>query len=231
MEYKSIQFKGITFSTFRLAEKAWLLELESEDKNLQIIHEFTRIIEEAELDDITDIIPAYKSVTILAKKMETDIISLISEVAETSQKQEATEPKMHEIKICYELGLDWEEIENSTGINKNEIIKIHSSREYTVAMTGFLPGFIFLAGLDDRIFVPRKGSPRTSVPAGSVGIGGEQTGVYSLESPGGWQIIGRTAQSFFNADENPPMEIKAGDKIKFISISEREFIRMENKDG
>jgi len=98
-------------------------------------------------------------------------------------------------------------------------------------MMGFMPGFIFLDGLDQRIAVSRKEKPRIKVPSGSVGIGGNQTGIYSLESPGGWQIIGRTTESFFDVKKTPPTELKAGDKIRFKPISNEEFDKVVAKNG
>jgi KipI family sensor histidine kinase inhibitor len=98
-------------------------------------------------------------------------------------------------------------------------------------MMGFLPGFIFLEGLDDRISVARKETPRVKVPAGSVGIGGNQTGIYSLESPGGWQIIGKTAESFFDVTKKPPTKLKPGDKTRFKPISKDEFDKIVSKNG
>ena len=92
-------------------------------------------------------------------------------------------------------------------------------------MMGFLPGFVFLDGLDESLTVPRMESPRTKIPEGSIGIGGNQTGFYSLESPGGWNIIGRTSKSFFDQKKNPPTELQAGDKIRFFRISKEEFNR------
>ncbi|HAW80881.1 MAG TPA: allophanate hydrolase [Balneola sp.] len=139
--------------------------------------------------------------------------------------------KSHEIKICYDLGLDWNEVENKTNLSKEEIISIHTSTQYSIAMFGFLPGFMCLEGLDQRIWVPRKDNPRTKVDSGSVGIGGEQTGIYSLESPGGWQIIGRTPDQFFDINNKTPTNFTAGDIITFRKISSKEFESLEKNNG
>ena len=122
-------------------------------------------------------------------------------------------------------------MENKTNLSKEEIISIHTSTQYSIAMFGFLPGFMFLEGLDQRIWVPRKDNPRTKVDSGSVGIGGEQTGIYSLESPGGWQIIGRTPDQFFDINNKTPTNFTAGDIITFRKISSKEFESLEKNNG
>ena len=204
-----------------------MLEPDNKKAKLEVIHNATRMIEGSGVKEIVDIIPAYDSITLITKKNNTDIISLLSEVSGSIINESKAKSGLHKIKTCYELGLDWDEVETNTGIQKEEITAIHCSKIYTIAMTGFLPGFIFLDGLDDQICTPRKKTPRTSVPAGSIGIGGNQTGIYSLESPGGWQIIGRTTETFFDINENPPMQLQAGDKVEFVRISKEEFKKIE----
>ncbi|MCG8373557.1 MAG: allophanate hydrolase subunit 1, partial [Balneolales bacterium] len=123
-----------------------------------------------------------------------------------------------EVEVDYSAGLDWNRVEEYSKLSKQEVIQRHTNQIYTVAMIGFLPGFVFLDGLDQRISVPRLETPRTYIPSGSVGIGGNQTGFYSLESPGGWNIIGKTRESFFDVKAHPPSRLNAGDKIKFVAI-------------
>jgi len=132
-------------------------------------------------------------------------------------------PQRYEVPVCYELGLDWDEVEGHAGLSREKIIGLHISGSYTVAMQGFIPGFLYLSGLSEKIACPRREEPRTKIPAGSIGIGGNQTGIYSLESPGGWQIIGQTPISFFDASKTPPSQVEAGDKVVFKKISEEEF--------
>jgi len=107
-------------------------------------------------------------------------------------------------------------------LSDEEAIQIHSQNEYTVAMMGFTPGFAYLSGMDPRLSTPRLSSPRTQVPAGSVGIAGVQTGIYSIESPGGWQLIGRTALTLFDPLNQEPFLFSPGDKVRFIPISPAE---------
>lgn len=128
------------------------------------------------------------------------------------------------IPVCYdkEYAPDIEEMAAIRDISVDEIIHIHSSQPYRVYMLGFLPGFAYLGAIDERIIMPRKAQP-AQVIAGSVGIGGSQTGIYPLTSPGGWQIIGRTPLQLFNAEKQDPTLIKAGDIIEFYPISSNEF--------
>jgi inhibitor of KinA len=131
------------------------------------------------------------------------------------------------IPVCYDLefGIDLQSICNSNGLSVNEIISIHQSKVYSVFMIGFLPGFPYLGFVDETIITPRKPSP-VSVKAGSVGIAGKQTGIYPLDSPGGWQIIGRTPMALFTPTNSPPVEMQAGDTLSFYAITKDEFHSM-----
>lgn len=125
------------------------------------------------------------------------------------------------IPVCYddEFGMDLDEISKNINLSKAEIIKTHSEMIYTVFFIGFLPGFLYLGGLDKRLFFSRKNSPRLKVKKGAVAIGNEQTGIYPNSSPAGWNIIGNSPLEFFNSESNLPCFAKAGDKIQFVPIS------------
>ncbi len=129
------------------------------------------------------------------------------------------------IPVCYghSYGPDLDEVAAMHKLSTDEVINIHSAATYTVYMIGFVPGFAYLGGMDKALASPRKATPRAAVPAGSVGIAGEQTGVYPLQTPGGWQIIGRTPLSMFDVTRNQPSLLKAGDLVKFEAITESEF--------
>ncbi len=137
------------------------------------------------------------------------------------------------IPVCYggEYGPDMQVLCSHCGLSPEEVTAIHSSPEYRVYMLGFRPGFPYLGGMDGRIAMPRKQTPRLKVPAGSCGIAGEQTGIYPCESPGGWQIIGRTPLKLFDAGRQEPSLLRAGDLVKFKPITESEFRDIEKGEA
>ncbi|UTA66415.1 5-oxoprolinase subunit PxpB [Emticicia sp. 21SJ11W-3] len=126
-------------------------------------------------------------------------------------------PNRIDIPVIYD-GEDLAHVAAHNGLSKEEVIEIHSAATYRVYMMGFLPGFAYLGGMDTRIATPRRASPRTKVPAGSVGIAGQQTGIYPLASPGGWQLIGHTDALLFNISSESPTLLKAGDLVKFVRV-------------
>lgn len=130
------------------------------------------------------------------------------------------ESPVHEIPVCYD-GPDIEELANAKRLSIEKVITLHIAPVYLVAMLGFSPGFPYLFGLNERLHTPRKAEPRTSVPAGSVAIGGGQTGIYSVNSPGGWNIIGRTKVRMFRPEvEGDAFALRPGDKVKFVPVGE-----------
>lgn len=170
------------------------------------------------------IIPAYTSVTIsfdsslITKEEIKDIIWLVD-----FSTIELAEGKKHSISVCYHESLapDLEEVLQHTGLSHDALVELHSSTSYLVYMLGFVPGFLYLGGLDQKLHIPRRETPRIKIPQGSVGLAGEQTGVYPLETPGGWQLIGRTPLTLF--DSKHPEKIKMGDFISFDPISLEEY--------
>ena len=132
------------------------------------------------------------------------------------------------IPVVYggEYGPDIDNVCQHTGLSREEVIARHSGREYLIYMLGFTPGFPYMGGMDETIATPRLKTPRTAIPAGSVGIAGAQTGVYPIQSPGGWQLIGRTPLKLFDMDRPDPFLLRAGQKVVFRPISEEEYERM-----
>ncbi|MCH2451287.1 MAG: 5-oxoprolinase subunit PxpB [Gracilimonas sp.] len=230
---RSLQINGAAWTVSVLGERALLIKPEENNVELSLIHLGTEVLEKAGLHQVTDIIPAYNSIALIYDRLTEDPDKEVQEIQSKLKKISTSEisPQIHKVPVCYELGLDWECVEKCTGLKRKEVIKKHMNSNYSVAMMGFIPGFLYLSGLDEKISCPRKAEPRTKIPAGSVGIAGNQTGVYSLESPGGWQIIGRTPNSFFDPKMNPPSEVKPGDKIEFYSISESEFKKLRTEEG
>ena len=123
------------------------------------------------------------------------------------------------VRFDKESALDLDHIAEASGLSPDRVIEIFTAPIYRVFMLGFLPGFSYMGEVDDRIATPRKESPRVSVPKGSVGIAGKQTGVYSLESPGGWQIIGRTDVEMFTPNAESPSYLNPGDEIRFVAVT------------
>ena len=156
---------------------------------------------------------------------------------------EASESKIFEIPVCYggEYGPDLQNIADHAGLSPEEVIKIHSSEDYLIYMLGFLPGFSYLGGLDERIHTPRLANPRIRIPAGSVGIGGSQTGIYPLDSPGGWQLLGMTPVKTYDPEREVPILFEAGperevpilfeagDYIRFVPVTEEEYLEIKRQ--
>jgi len=138
-----------------------------------------------------------------------------------------------EIPVCYdpEFAIDIDDVARGANMSPNEVISLHCAAEYRVACIGFVPGFAFLAGLPRQLITPRRSIPRKQIPAGSVGIGGAQTGIYPLLSPGGWNLIGRTPLRLFDPEKSPPTLLRVGERVRFRKISRDEFeaSRVEKK--
>ena len=175
---------------------------------------------------IKDIYPTYNSLVInydnltidyqaLKKKIE----SLLFEIIDNYDKNVSND-KVLEIPVKYggEFGPDLKIMSKKLNISEESIINIHSSAIYRIYMIGFMPGFPYLGGLDERISFPRLSTPRIKVPAGSVGIAGKQTGIYPFESPGGWNIIGRTELNLFDVDANPPSLLSNISQLRFLKL-------------
>ena len=178
--------------------------------------------------------PAYVSMGICFDPHLTSIDDLwaelksgLAEALSMVDKQRTDQPQVLELPVCYKKGLDWTRIQALSGLSKDEFIQRHSSGDYWVAAIGFLPGFTFLDGLEPSLTLPRLHAPRTNTPAGTVGIGGNQTGWYALSSPGGWNSLGETPLEMLNpkagiSGENPS-PVQVGDRIRFRAVDEEEF--------
>jgi inhibitor of KinA len=130
-----------------------------------------------------------------------------------------------DIPVCYdpEFAPDLDDVARHAELSTKEVVDLHSAGEYRVACIGFVPGFSFLAGLPKKLATPRRDTPRKEIPPGSVGIGGAQTGIYPLRSPGGWNLIGRTPLKLFDPAKTPPVLLRAGDRVRFRAITRNEF--------
>jgi inhibitor of KinA len=132
-----------------------------------------------------------------------------------------------EVPVCYdqEFAFDLDEVAQNAGVHLKEVIDLHCGADYRVHCVGFTPGFPFLGGLPRQLATPRRDVPRKEIPAGSVAIGGRQTGIYPIKSPGGWNVIGRTPLQLFDPQKDPPVLLRAGDRVRFRSITREEFER------
>ena len=150
-------------------------------------------------------------------------------LAAAEEATAATETEIVEIPVCYggASGPDLEFVAQHAGLSVAEVIAWHTAPEYLVHMIGFAPGFPYLGGLDARLATPRRPQPRPLVPAGTVGIAGPQTGIYSLPTPGGWQLIGRTPLALFNPEWAAPSRLRAGQRLRFVAVSEEEFASIQ----
>ncbi|MED4955525.1 5-oxoprolinase subunit PxpB [Paenibacillus macerans] len=148
------------------------------------------------------------------------------------ENNELPPPRVIEIPVCYggEWGPDLAAVAEYHGLTPEEVIGIHTSADYLVYMLGFAPGFAYLGGMPERIATPRRQTPRLLIPAGTVGIAGDQTGVYPLDTPGGWQLIGKTPVKLFIPGQMPPTLLQAGDTVRFYPISRRQFEAWEEEN-
>ena len=174
-----------------------------------------------------DVVPGIDSVVvrfdILAKPAE-EARQAIEATLRKAANPIKYEGDLVEIPVTYggEAGPDLDELSERTGLSTDEIVRLHTGREYRVEMVGFTPGFAFIGGLDERLRVPRRKEPRQRVPAGSVGIADERTGLYALASPGGWTLIGRTSYALFDATAEQPFALAPGMRVRFRAVTDEE---------
>jgi inhibitor of KinA len=216
----------------RLGEETWLVEFEPrlDARTNDRVLALARALDQQRLPGVLDVVPSIAS---LAVHVDGDVIdeAELSAVLERQIEVPIDGPQpgsAHSIPVCYEgaHGPDLQAVADWGGCSTADVIARHSRIEYRVFMVGFLPGFAYLGSVDDRIAAPRRPAPRVKVAAGSVGIAGRQTGVYPLESPGGWQIVGRTPMAMFDARREPPVRMQAGDRVRFEPISSTEYDRL-----
>ncbi|SEN22711.1 5-oxoprolinase subunit PxpB [Lihuaxuella thermophila] len=173
---------------------------------------------------MVEYVPAFTTVAVFYDPLKisySSVCSMLEQIVSELREPVNVQPRTVEIPVCYggEFGPDLEFVAKHNGLTPEEVIDIHSNGEYLVYMIGFAPGFPYLGGMPERIAAPRRESPRLSIPAGTVGIAGTQTGVYPIATPGGWQLIGRTPLPLFRPDQNPPSLLQAGDLVRFRPIS------------
>lgn len=220
------------------------------------VHEACARIRAARLEDLEELVPAYASVLLrfdprawrmddmregaldggieqvplpLVKLLDRVRAALVGDNGRAPQASSST----HRLPVCYggTHGVDLATVAEQLGLDPATVIERHCAAEYTVAMLGFAPGFAYLLGMDASLAMPRLERPRTRVPAGSVGIGGAQTGIYPAELPGGWQLIGRTPWTLFDpANAARPCRFAPGDRVRFEAIDAAAFDALQQQD-
>ncbi|QNF33934.1 5-oxoprolinase subunit PxpB [Adhaeribacter swui] len=205
------------------------------------IQDYTAYLDQHPFPGFVEYVPAFTTLTVyydpwVVSQQGTQspyhtVVTYLTEMRlHVKDSPEKPGTKTVEIPVCYggKYGPDLEYVANLHGIKPKEVIELHTQTTYLVYMIGFAPGFPYLGGMSPDIAAPRKDKPRAKVPAGSVGIAGKQTGVYPIQSPGGWQLIGRTPLQLFNPHRDQPSLLQAGDMIRFVAITEKQF---EKKRG
>ena len=189
------------------------------------------------LAGVTDIVAGFESVAVHYDPAQVAcgpgelpqhaVHAAIEQMLTSPEPLPSVERRRFDIPVCYDRSLapDLDAVAHHAGVTADEVVALHTGGEYTVRMIGFLPGFPYLGGMDSRLTTPRRSSPRANVAAGSVAIGGSQTGIYPIASPGGWQIIGRTAARLFDVERDPPALLRMGDEIRFRAMTLAEFSR------
>lgn len=197
---------------------------------------FTRLLETSVPRGMVEHVSALTTVTVLYDPLERSYRDLVEELQSRASTVRADpdedEAREIEIPVCYERDFapDLDLVASHSGLTTDRVIEIHCDAQYVVHMIGFVPGFPYLGGLDERIATPRRESPRDKVPTGSVGIAGNQTGVYPSETPGGWRLIGRTPVRLFSPHRERPSLLHAGDHVRFARISRDEFDRLAEEE-
>jgi KipI family sensor histidine kinase inhibitor len=178
----------------------------------------------ADVPDVVEAIPGMNNITVVLRDPQTLALDAIERLQRWWEESEALEPESRiiDIPVIYggEAGPDLPDVARHTGLTQKQVVELHSSIDYVVWFLGFQPGFPYLGGLPENLATPRRAEPRVRVPVGSVAIGGAQTGIYPLETPGGWNLIGRTELPLFNPSLSEPVLLRPGDTLRFIPRKE-----------
>ena len=208
----------------------------------EVLRTFRRL-QDAAIPGVIELTPAYTTVAVFFDPMVVTnagsepnppldwlterVRDVVAAGADRGRRVRSTrsDARLVEIPVCYdpEFALDLDHVASQAKLTPTKVVDLHSRAKYRVSCIGFVPGFPFLAGLPKELATPRRATPRKEIPAGSVAIGGAQTGIYPLRSPGGWNLIGRTPLHLFDPEKTPPAFLRAGDRVRFRAIAREEF--------
>ncbi len=227
--YMYNQFKYLT-----AGDKAIIIEVGDSinEKINRVIISLEKEINNSFNDELLEVIPTYRSIMIQYNPVKITYMELLNKLKSIETNLKITENKTNKvivIPVVYggEYGPDIGNVAQYNNLSIKDVIKIHSSTKYLIYMLGFTAGFPYLGGLDKRIHTPRLERPRIKIEAGSIGIANNQTGIYPVDSPGGWQIIGKTPLKIFNQNSENPFLLEPGKYIRFKPISERRFLQLK----
>lgn len=209
---------------YLLGETAVVLELEP-PVTLATQKRIWRLTQRlAEIPEVVEAIPGMNNITVVLRNPQSLALDAIERLQLWWEESEALEPESRfiEIPVVYggAVGPDLGEVARHAGLSEKQVVELHSANDYVVWFLGFQPGFPYLGGLPEQLATPRRAEPRLQVPAGSVGIGGAQTGIYPLASPGGWQLIGHTSLPLFDSRRDEPVLLRPGDTVRFVPQKE-----------
>ncbi|WP_324730419.1 5-oxoprolinase subunit PxpB [Lysinibacillus fusiformis] len=200
--------------------------------NFYAVQAFNRFLKKQLRHHLVECVASYHTVTAYVKqRIDVDLLRRQWLDSQASTAIDDKTNRLLKIPVCYdeEFALDRQRVMDYTGLSFADIKMLHLSKSYYVYLIGFLPGFPYLGELDSKLFVPRLGKPRASVSASSVGVGGGQTGIYPVDSPGGWNIIGKTPFELFNINGKEPFLFELGDEVQFYEITKQQYWEMKSK--
>jgi len=198
------------------------------------VHRFCQCLQAEPIRGVIEWVPGYAAVAVYYQPWIVgydELCAVLTQCIRAAGNAPLPAPRQVEIPVCYagEWGPDIDEVAAAHGLTGAQVIERHAGGDYLVYFLGFLPGFPYLGGLDPLLATPRRATPRLRVPAGAVGIAGAQTGIYPLETPGGWQIIGRTPLRLYDPDRQPPALLAAGNHVRFVQITATQFEEAANE--
>ena len=219
-----------------MGESAILIEFEPKisEKTLNIVLNCKNSIENKLSKSLVEVNNTYCSLLVIYRytieNVYDEVLALKACISEANIGKNNNSHLYH-IPVCYDehFGLDLRLLASKNNLSISEIIELHTAPIYTVFFTGFLPGFLYLGGLDKKLIISRKSTPRMKVEKGAVGVGEKQTGIYPKSSPGGWQIIGNSPVEFFDKNSLPPSKFVAGDRVKFYAVSMEEYLQISSE--